>query len=211
MSKKLFIFFIVLIFVSSCVEKVEKISKNVIKLDIKDKKVKKNEKNEKDGITQSENFPFYLIGDAYFIDGIKYSPKEDYGYNEIGQAKFFDKEYHGKKTANNEIINITELIAAHKTVPLPSVIKITNLENNTALIVRVNDRGPMDNSYIISVSRRVAQLLNFYSNKTAKVKIEILEEESKQLKSVAKSINNQLSIESITPAPSNNVIIQSIE
>ena len=85
------------------------------------------------------------------------------------------------------------------------------MENNTALIVRVNDRGPMDNSYIISVSRRVAQLLNFYSNKTAKVKIEILEEESKQLKSVAKSINNQLSIESITPAPSNNVIIQSIE
>ena len=96
-------------------------------------------------------------------------------------------------------------------MPIPSVVKITNLENNTALIVRIISRGPIDNSNIISVSSRVAELLNFLDKKSVKVRVQIMEEESKQLKVVSNSINNQNSTESITAAPTNEVKIESID
>ena len=165
----------------------------------------------KEKIIEIKNYPFYLVDEPYFIEGIEYTPKEDYQYSEIGQASFFDKNYHGKKTKNNEVISIIELIAAHKTLPLPSVVRITNIENNTALIVRINDRGPMNNTDIIMVSRKVAQLLGFFKNKTTQVKVEILEEESKQLKSVAESINTELSLETIKAAPTGIVNISNID
>ena len=112
-------------------------------------------------IKKESDFPFYLIGEPYFIDDIKYIPEENYNYSEKGQASFFGKIMHGKKTINNEIIDITELIGAHKTLPLPSVIRITNLENNVSLILRINDRGPKNNTDIISVSLQAAKLLGF--------------------------------------------------
>ena len=96
-------------------------------------------------------------------------------------------------------------------MPIPSVIKITNLENDTSLIVRIISRGPIDNSNIVSVSRRVAELLNFLDKKSIKVRVQIMEEESKQLKVVSNSINNQNSTESITAAPTNEVKIESID
>ena len=159
----------------------------------------------------NNDFYYYKIGDPYYIDDIKYIPKENYKYSEVGRASFFDKRYHGRKTANNEIINITSLIAAHKTLPLPSVVKVTNLENDTSLIVRVNDRGPLNNTDIIMVSRRVAELLNFYDQKYTNVRIEILEDESRQLKLVAESVNMDITSETITAAPTTDVNVTNID
>jgi len=168
-----------------------------------------NKDNE--NIKIKKDFPYYLIGDPYIIDGITYEPKENYSYSEIGQASYFEKKIHGKKTANNEVIDITALIAAHKTLPLPSVVKITNIENNSSIIVRVNDRGPQNNTDIIMLSAQAAKLLNFYDKKTTQVKIDILEDESKQVKLVAQSINTDLNLETITAAPTNEVKIENIE
>ena len=106
----------------------------------------------------SENI-FYLIGDPYFIEGVKYTPKEDYSYSEVGLATFYDKELHNQKTLNNDLNKVTELLGRHKTLPLPSIVKITNLENGLSLTIKVIDRHD-DNASVIQVSRKVAQLLS---------------------------------------------------
>ena len=137
----------------------------------------------------SENI-FYLIGDPYFIEGVKYTPKEDYSYSEVGLATFYDKELHNQKTLNNDLNKVTELLGRHKTLPLPSIVKITNLENGLSLTIKVIDRHD-DNASVIQVSRKVAQLLRFYKNKIARVKVEILSDPSKQWKNVTLSINDK--------------------
>ena len=142
-----------------------------------------HEKNKRENkvinsIVESEierKYPIYLIEESYFIDDIEYIPEENYNYNEVGLASYFGKSFHGKLSKNNEIINITELIAAHKTLPLPSVIKVTNLNNNISLILRVNNRGPKNNNEILMVSQFASKLLGFYDQKTTKVKIEVIE------------------------------------
>ena len=166
-------------------------------------------KNEK--IEVVNDFPFYLVGDPYYIDNVKYVPKADYKYSEIGQASFYGKQYHGKKSDNNEIINVTELLASHKTLPLPSVVKITNEENGISIIARVNARIPSNNSDIIIVSLQAAKLLDFYKEKVTKVKVEILEDESKKLMNVSKSIINYSSNEIIDAAPTIDVKIENID
>ena len=94
---------------------------------------------------------------------------------------------------------------------MPSVVKVTNLKNDIFIIVRVNDRGPRNNSEILAVSVISAKLLNFYNEITTQVKVEILEEESRQLKIVTESINTDLNLETITAAPTSEVKIESID
>ena len=72
----------------------------------------------------------YKIGDPYLIDNKVYYPKEETAYDEIGIASWYGKKFHGKPTANGEVFNMYKVSAAHKTLPLPSQVKVTNLENN---------------------------------------------------------------------------------
>ena len=125
---------------------------NLESVNVKKNLEKKAEKNIENNI-----YPFYYIGDSYYIDGVKYIPKENYLYKEEGTATFFDPSLHGKRTINNEIIDVTSLTGAHKTLPIPSVVKITNLDNLTFLIIRINNRGPDNNKDIIMVSMKVAK------------------------------------------------------
>lgn len=124
----------------------------------------------------------YKIGNPYKIAGKTYYPEEDYGYSETGIASWYGKDFHAKKTANGELYDMNTLTAAHRTLPLPSIVKVTNLENGRSLILRVNDRGPFAKDRIIDISKRGAQLLGFLNQGTAKVRVEVLEEESKRLK-----------------------------
>lgn len=167
---------------------------------------KKNLDKEK---STSENI-FYLIGDPYFIEGVKYTPKEDYSYSEVGLATFYDKELHNQKTLNNDLNKVTELLGRHKTLPLPSIVKITNLENGLSLTIKVIDRHD-DNASVIQVSRKVAQLLRFYKNKIARVKVEILSDPSKQWKNVTMSINDEDFNSTVESAPTEIVSISNID
>jgi len=157
----------------------------------------------------SENI-FYLIGDPYFIEGVKYTPKEDYSYSEVGLATFYDKELHNQKTLNNDLNKVTELLGRHKTLPLPSIVKITNLENGLSLTIKVIDRHD-DNASVIQVSRKVAQLLRFYKNRMARVKVEILSDPSKQWKNVSMSINDEDFNSTVESAPTEIVSISNID
>jgi len=157
----------------------------------------------------SENI-FYLIGDPYFIEGVKYTPKEDYSYSEVGLATFYDKELHNQKSLNNDLNKVTELLGRHKTLPLPSIVKITNLENGLSLTIKVIDRHD-DNVSVIQVSRKVAQLLRFYKNRMARVKVEILSDPSKQWKNVTLSINDEDFNSTVESAPTEIVSISNID
>ena len=124
----------------------------------------------------------YKVGNPYQIMGRWYYPKEDYSYSEIGVASWYGDDFHAKRTANGEKYDMNTLTAAHRTLPLPSIVRVTNLENGRSLVVRVNDRGPYAKERIIDVSKRGAQLLGYQTKGTTKVKVEILADESRALK-----------------------------
>ena len=156
------------------------------------------------------NNVFYYLGENYFIEGVEYIPEENYSYNETGLASFYGKELHNTKTINNDLNKVTELLGRHKTLPLPSVVKITNLENGLSVVIKIVDRH-QDNSSLIQVSRKVAQLLKFYKNKVARVRVEILKDPSKQWKSVSLSMNETAFNDTIKSAPTDIVSISDLD
>jgi rare lipoprotein A len=123
----------------------------------------------------------YKVGEPYQINGTWYYPREDYSYDETGIASWYGTGFHGQATANGEIFNKNELTAAHKTLPLPTLARITNLDNGRSIVVRINDRGPFSGARIIDVSQRTAQLLGFEQQGTAKVRVQVLADESKAI------------------------------
>lgn len=114
----------------------------------------------------------YKVGTPYQIGGVWYYPKEDPFYDETGIASWYGHDFHGKLTANGEQYNMDALTAAHRTLPLPTIVRVTNLENGKSLRLRVNDRGPYARGRIIDVSRRASELLGFQRNGTARVRVE---------------------------------------
>lgn len=127
----------------------------------------------------------YKIGKPYQVGGIWYYPKADYEYNETGIASWYGPGFDGKRTANGEIFDTNGLTAAHKTLPMPSMVRVTNLENGRSIAVRVNDRGPFSAGRVIDLSRRGAQLLGFIEKGTARVRVEIMAEDSQILAAAA--------------------------
>jgi rare lipoprotein A len=130
---------------------------------------------------------YYKVGSPYQIFGVWYYPVEDYNYAETGIASFYGGEtqgvnFHGRLTANGEIYDMNSLTAAHQTLPMPSLVRVTNLDNGRQMVLRVNDRGPFVRGRIIDVSRRSAQLLGFEQIGTAKVRVEVMPEESRAIK-----------------------------
>jgi rare lipoprotein A len=128
----------------------------------------------------------FKIGNPYTINGARYYPKEDYSYNETGIASWYGPGFDGRRTANGEVFDTTELTAAHRTLPMPSLVRVTNIENGRSVVVRINDRGPFAAGRIIDVSQRAAQLLGFENVGTAKVRVAILAIESKAIADAAK-------------------------
>lgn len=112
------------------------------------------------------------IGKPYKIRGKWYYPKEDKHYAKVGTASWYGDAFHGRLTANGEVYNVADLTAAHPTMPLPSYARVTNLGTGSSVIVRVNDRGPYHDGRIIDLSKRAAQMLDYASLGTARVKVE---------------------------------------
>jgi rare lipoprotein A (peptidoglycan hydrolase) len=123
----------------------------------------------------------YKVGNPYEIEGVTYYPQEYESYEEVGVSSWYGDDFHGKKTSNGETYNLRSITAAHQTLPLPSMVRITNLENNKNMIVRVNDRGPFAKERIIDVSEKVAEELGYKDQGTTTVKVEFLQEETEDL------------------------------
>jgi rare lipoprotein A len=127
----------------------------------------------------------YKVGRPYKIAGTWYYPAKDDGYVEEGMASWYGPNFHGKRTANGEIYNMNALTAAHRTLPLPSIVRVTNLENGRVLTLRVNDRGPFKSNRIIDISRRGAEILGFIESGITRVLVEIDARESLNIRNLA--------------------------
>jgi rare lipoprotein A len=128
----------------------------------------------------------FKIGKPYKVEGKWYQPQEDYSLVETGIASWYGPGFHGKRTANGERFDQNELTAAHRTLQMPSLVRVTNLENGRSVVVRVNDRGPFKRGRIIDVSSRAAELLAFKGRGTARVRLEVLKDESLRIAEAAK-------------------------
>lgn len=122
--------------------------------------------------------PGVKIGKPYVIDGKTYYPEYDATYDKIGDASWYGPGFHGKYTANGEIFNQNDLTAAHPTLPMPSLVRVTNLENGKSAIIRVNDRGPFKSNRIIDLSKASAQKLGVHS--IHRVRVQYLHKETQE-------------------------------
>lgn len=127
----------------------------------------------------------YKVGAPYKIDGVWYTPKEEFNHVETGVASWYGPGFHGKSTANGERYNQSDRTAAHRTLQMPSIVRVTNLSNGLSTVVRINDRGPFASNRVIDLSRTAAQELDVIRNGTARVRIEQLQAESLAVKDVA--------------------------
>jgi len=112
----------------------------------------------------------------YKVNGVSYRVMEDHrGYRERGIASWYGAKFNGHKTSNGEIFDLYLATAAHKTLPIPSYAKVTNLENGRSVIVRVNDRGPFHPQRIIDLSYAAAVKLDYMNSGTATVEVESID------------------------------------
>jgi rare lipoprotein A len=128
--------------------------------------------------------PNYRV-EPYQVNGVWYYPKVNYSYDETGTASWYGPGFDGRATADGEIYDMNQMTAAHKTLPLPSVVEVSNLQNGRAVRLRVNDRGPFVGDRLIDVSRRAAQMLGFVGNGVAPVRVRVMKEESIQVAQAA--------------------------
>lgn len=114
------------------------------------------------------------LGKPYTVGGRKWYPKADPTYNKVGIASWYGKRFHRRHTANGEWYDMNYFSAAHKTLPIPSYARVTNLTTGKKLIVRVNDRGPFVGNRIIDLSKKSAEYLGTKNKGTAKVRVEYI-------------------------------------
>lgn len=129
----------------------------------------------------------FKVGNPYKISGRTYYPKESYTHSETGIASWYGPNFHAKRTANGETYDMYDLTAAHRTLQIPSIVKVTNLENGRSIKVRINDRGPFARDRVIDMSKRGAELLGYINQGTARVRIEVLPVESRIVADAAKA------------------------
>jgi rare lipoprotein A len=116
----------------------------------------------------------YKVGKPYQISGRWYYPAYDPDYAVVGVASWYGAAFHGRKTANGEVFDRDRVSAAHPTLPLPSIVRVTNLANQREIELRVNDRGPFVGDRIIDLSQAAARELGFERRGTTQVRVEFV-------------------------------------
>lgn len=130
--------------------------------------------------------PKYYVGSAYKVDGVQYIPVEDLTYNQTGLAGVIPMELNGTKTSNGEVFDGTQMLATSKTLPLPTIARVTNLDNGQSVVVRVNNRGPFVNTRLMDLSPAAAQKIGL--NGQGKVQIQVLAEQSTAVKNATMGV-----------------------
>lgn len=124
---------------------------------------------------KSESLSKYGNHSPYRVHGKIYQVNNNpAGYTETGKASWYGKKFHGRQTSNQEVFDMYKLTAAHKTLPLPSYVEVTNLKNSKKIVVRVNDRGPFIGDRIIDLSYAAAKALGYVNDGIADVHIRVI-------------------------------------
>lgn len=152
--------------------------------------------------------PRYYIGSAYKVEDVQYVPTEDFNYNQTGVAGIVPAELNGTKTSNGETFDIGQMVATSKTLPLPTIARVTNLENGQSVVVRVNNRGPFVNTRIMDLSPAAAARIGLTNQ--AKVQVQVLSDQTMAVKNATLGIAQQQpvvveeevkTVETVEPAP----------
>ena len=141
--------------------------------------------------------PKYYVGSAYKVDDVQYIPVEDMTYNQTGIAGIIPVDLNGSKTSNGEVFDSTQMLATSKTLPLPTIVRVTNLENGQSVVVRVNNRGPFVNTRLMDLSAAAAQKIGLTSQ--AKVQIQVMPEQSITVKNATLGTTTTQSPVATTP------------
>lgn len=126
--------------------------------------------------------PYEVLGKSYRVMAT------EEGYFERGVASWYGEKFHGHKTSNGEVFDMYQLSAAHKSLPIPSFLRVTNLDNNRSVIVRVNDRGPFHGDRLIDLSYAAAVKLGYADRGTARVELEAIVARGDSPRSTAKPV-----------------------
>ena len=129
------------------------------------------------GCAQPE--PRYVVGDPYRLGGVWSYPQEDYALSETGLAEVLPAPVFGGQTANGEVLMAQGLTAAHRSLQMPAIIRVTNLENGRSMLLRVNDRGPEKPGRILGVSPRAAALLGMTPGRATQIALVVDAEKSR--------------------------------
>jgi rare lipoprotein A len=130
-----------------------------------------SENNERGGVSLPPNAGIYKIGNPYQIGDTWYYPREQPDYDETGIASWYGPTFYGHRTANGEMYDGSLMTAAHRTLPMPVNVRVTNLDNGKSVIVRINDRGPYAKGRIIDLSEAAAHALDVVRAGTARVRV----------------------------------------
>lgn len=144
--------------------------------------------------------PYTVLGKTY------YPINSAVGYTSIGTASWYGTKFHGQATANGELYDLYRMTAAHKTLPLPSYVKVTNLDNGRSVILRVNDRGPFHSDRVIDLSFAAAKKLGYAETGIARVKVEGID--PLQWQKTHSTVTTVTKTETIQAAPTNTAPIK---
>ena len=112
--------------------------------------------------------PYTVLGKTYHV------LDTEAGYSERGIASWYGEKFHGHKTSNGEVFDMYQASAAHKSLPIPSFLRVTNLDNNRSIVVRVNDRGPFHGNRLLDLSYAAALKLGYAERGTARVQLDAI-------------------------------------
>ncbi|MEM8919812.1 MAG: septal ring lytic transglycosylase RlpA family protein [Pseudomonadota bacterium] len=139
----------------------------------------------------NSGFAKQKIGAPYQVAGKWYVPTPEPNYDEVGIASWYGPKFHGRPTANGETFDMNAMTAAHPTLPIPSLVRVTNLENGRTVVLRLNDRGPFVDDRMIDLSRKASQVLGFEAAGTAKVRVQYMGLAPKEPNSLPPEYANQ--------------------
>lgn len=153
--------------------------------------------------------PKYYIGTAYKVDDVQYIPVEDMTYNQTGVAGIIPTELNGTKTSNGEVFDVNQMVATSKTLPLPTIARVTNLDNGQAVVVRVNNRGPFVNTRLMDLSPAAAQKIGL--NGQGKVQIQVLSEQSMAVKNATLGASAPVAVETSVVVAEQQPVAQPVQ
>lgn len=143
--------------------------------------------------------PKYYVGSAYKVEDVQYIPMEDLTYNQTGVAGIIPTELNGTKTSNGETFDVNQMVATSKTLPLPTIARVTNLDNGQSVVVRVNNRGPFVNTRIMDLSPAAARQIGM--NGQSKVQVQVLADQSTAVKNATMGTTTYQQTQTIETTP----------
>jgi rare lipoprotein A len=147
----------------------------------------------------------------YTVNGTEYRLLEQYrGFKERGTASWYGTKFHGHSTSNGETYSLYEMSAAHRTLPIPIYVKVTNLDNGRTAIVRVNDRGPFHSDRIIDLSYAAAVKLGYADRGTARVEIEVIDTDNTHATASGETARYYLQVAAFTQLAAANALQQQL-